>query len=275
MKQKITKEKVKQIDTDTLIKQSEVNYVNKGVTKAYSLAFIAILLVTGLFAGINYGLDNENKVVIILGCTTLIGLFLGVIGFMLVKNTVGWNLGIKLMKMRRLRYKGFVILKVFHVSGRPQYNIVKASSRIVYIYEENGIKKKKVVFYDPYGKYEDFLGIPIIECNPNDIQLKNTFNGSRIGAAPEIIEKNITDNSMSAAQIDTLKAQRRWILIAFGIVAGLTLLGFDLYAQRLAAANEATVACYRDAGKTAIIQSGLFIMAWFRKEDLEVLDDEL
>ena len=222
-------------------------------------------MITGFFLLMGYGIDSENKAVLILTSTTLIGMFLGIIGFILVKQTIGWNLGVKLMKMRRLRFKGFVLLKIFDVSGRPQYRIVKASSRIVYKYKDNGEDKKKVVFYDPYGKYEDFIGIPVIECNPNDIQLKNTFNGSRIGTAPEIIEKNIVDNSMSAQQVDSLKSQRKWILIIVSILAGVALLGFDLYAQRLADSQQAVIACYKDQGKTAIIQAGMFLMVSFKK----------
>ena len=81
----------------------------------------------------------------------------------------------------------------------------------------------------------------------------------------EVIEKNIADNSKSAEQIDNLKQWRKWLIIISVILLIGGFISFDLIAQRLAEANQATIACYQQAGKSATIIAGAGITRLFRK----------
>ena len=176
----------------------------------------------------------------------------GLMGFFLVKNTIGWKLAINLMKVKKLRRKGYGILKIMNLAGSPEYKIVKYSPLIPYTYVEAGINKNKLVAFDKFAITEEW-GVPIITCNPNDILPINIYNGSRITVSPELMEKNIVDNSKSA---ETIAQYRKYIiygLIGIGILAGLTILGFDLYSQRLAESNQLLAACYREVPRSATI----------------------
>lgn len=208
---------------------------------------------------------TQDKVVLVLIALLMISLLVGVAGFTIVKKTIGWKLAILLFKLRKKKNKGYILTRIFDLSGIIQYRMIKASLRNTYKYIENGVKTTKMFFFDPYARYQDFNGIPVVDVSPNDINPKNPATGTRINISPEVIEKNIADNSKSAEQIDTLKQWRKWLIIILVILLVGGFISFDLFAQRLAEANEATIACYKAAGKSATIIASPAITKLFRR----------
>jgi hypothetical protein len=253
-KKEVKKEEIKKDEFVIDMKNKDEKDFDKFKLIGGFITALAVIIIINLFVFMKG--QTDNKLLIGISAFGLIGAFLGVIGFNIVKKTVGWKLGIKLFKLRKLRYKGHMLLKIFDLSGIPQYKEVKASPRITYNYIENGEKKDKVVFFNQQARYFDFNGIPVIDCNPNDISPKNPYGHGNVVIAPEIVEKNIVDNSKSAEQIDNLKQWRKYLIIIVVILLVGGFVSFDLIANRLAEANEATIACYKEGAKTATIVAG-------------------
>jgi hypothetical protein len=174
---------------------------------------------------------------ILIGLTAL-GLFAGLISLNLVQQTVGIKFAVQLLKAKRLKKKGYGLLKVFNIGGRPEYKTVKFAPLIRYTIKENDEDRNKLVLFNQFAKYEDFgADIPILECNPNHIAPKNYLNGASITVSPEVTEKLIVDGAKSQEEIDLLKKHRRNALIFVGILLVGIIVGFDLYSQRIADAN--------------------------------------
>lgn len=176
----------------------------------------------------------------------------GFLGYVLISTTISWKTAFSIMKAKRLKKKGYGFIKIMNLSGIPEYKVVKFEPLIPYEFKENGEIKKKCVVFEKFAITEEF-GIPTITCNPNDILPINMYNGSRITISPELIEKNIVDNSKSAETIAQYKKYIMWGLIVIAILAGITFLSFDLYGQRLGDASIKLAECYKSIPKEAVI----------------------
>lgn len=201
------------------------------------VSIISIVLVIFIYLMLYKELQDIQFFFILLILLAL-ALMFAVICVSLIMRTVGFRFAILLNRLNRLKKKGFLLLKIFKINGRPEYRLVQGDDIILYDVKENGITRIKLVINDTYAKYNDFGGdFPVIEANPNNILAKNPYSGSRISTTPDLVEKFITDSSKSAEEIDRLKAWKKYLLVilAGGVIAAFLL--FDLYSQRIADAN--------------------------------------
>jgi len=214
---------------------------------------LAVILLLGLLYSLMFRNFND-KYLNYLGLAGGIGLMFGVLMIYVVMKTVGFGLIRQIMWVAKNKKKGYLMLKIHTVSGRPKREIVKGGRWLTYQFEESGVKRDKRLYYDPLAVYNDYSAdIPIIEGTPDDIFPSNRFTGTRVTTSPELVEKTIIDASRSADEFDSLKKWRRYLII--GIVGFLILayLGFDLYSQRLAACTDSVVELAKLAGQSAVI----------------------
>jgi len=148
--------------------------------------------------------------------------FLGVMiaGIMLnwVNKTVGLAYAFKLYNMKKKGNQDKVLLKIWLANGRPQYQIKEVANLIEYNYKENGKEKQGMVKYDYYSMYRDFSGIPILECDPNDIVPRNPFINTSLTISGEILKKNIVDSAKEDLSKENIKA---WLKLALPIIVAL------------------------------------------------------
>ena len=161
--------------------------------------------------GINYYLSG----------IAFIGVMIGLIMFNWVNKTVGVSYAFKLYKMKRKGNGNKILLKIWLANGKPQYQIKEIANLIEYSYKENGKDKIGMVKYDYYSMYKEFSGIPILECDPNDIVPRNPFINTSLTISGEILKKNIIDSAKEDLSRENFKA---WIKVALPIVIAVGIL---------------------------------------------------
>lgn len=172
-------------------------------------------------------------------------------GIMLVwvNKTVGLGFALKLYKMKAKMNKNKVLLKIWVANGKPIYQIKEVANLIEYTYKENGKVKNGIVKYDYYSKYEEFSGIPVLECDPNDIVPRNPFINTSLTISGEILKKNIVDSAKEDMNKENFKG---WVKIALPIVIAVGII-MILYSQNQ---SDALAECTRVAissSKSAVI----------------------
>jgi hypothetical protein len=151
----------------------------------------------------------------------VVGLIVGGIVIQWVNKSVGLKFAWQLFLMKKKINKRKILLKIWLPSGNPVYKKVDACKMIEYNYRENGKSKIGMVLYDHYAKYNEFGGIPVIECSPDDIIPRNPFAKTSMTISPEIVKKNIVDSSKETTQGDNIKKWLKYaipLLAIFGII---------------------------------------------------------
>lgn len=252
---------------------NDINLVeDKNVWKKMAgLLGVAIIGLITLLYFILYGYIGESKLQQVILYAGFGGLMLGAMLYMFINKTVGFKFLTMLVKLNKLKKKGYILLRVHTINGRPQYKIVKDSTIINYQFRENNNDTTKILLNDPLAKYYDFgCDIPIIDCTTNDILPLNRFTQTRIGASPELIGKFIVDASKSVDELESLKKWRKYLLYIMGGAAVAVFFGFDLYSQRLAAAQEDVTEMAKLCSQSATIVAGSVISnvkaKYWRKE---------
>jgi hypothetical protein len=150
-----------------------------------------------------------------------VGLMIGFIMLNWVNKTVGLGYAFKLYKMKKKNNINKILLKIWLANGKPQYQIKNVANLIEYTYKENNKEKNGLVKYDYYAMYKDFSGIPILECDPNDIVPRNPFINTSLTISGEILKKNIIDSSKEDLKGEDLKKFAKIalpIIIAIGVL---------------------------------------------------------
>jgi len=179
------------------------------------------------------------------------GVLLGGIALNWINKTVGIKYAVQLYKMKAKKNKNKILLKIWTLNGKPQYQIKDVANLIEYEYKENDRYKTGMVKYDYYAKYNDFSDIPVLECNPNDIVPRNPFINTSLTISGEILKKNIVDS----AKEDLNKANfRSWVKIALPIIIAVGII-MILYSQNQ---SDALQQCYNTMSqmKSATIIGG-------------------
>jgi len=192
-------------------------------------------------------LEELNINIYIVGVAFL-GMMVGFIMVSWVNKTVGLGYAFKLYKMKKKSNGNKVLLKIWLANGKPQYQMKEVANLIEYNYKENGRTKEGMVKYDYYSMYKDFSGIPILECDPNDIVPRNPFINTSLTISGEILKKNIVDSAKVDTNGDNLKSMVK-IALPIVIAVGVILI---LYSQNQA---DALAECTRMAinSKSAVI----------------------
>lgn len=170
----------------------------------------------------------------------MLGLFVGGIMLSWVNKTVGLAYAFKLYQMKRGYNKDKVLLKIWLLNGKPQYQIKAVANIIEYKFKENGQDKVGMVKYDYYSMYRDFADIPILECDPNDIVPRNPFINTSLTISGEILKKNLIDSSKEDFKNDEMK---KWIKMALPIIIAVGII-LILYSQNQ---SDALAECTRVA----------------------------
>ena len=105
-----------------------------------------------------------------------------------------------------------------------------------------------MVKYDYYSMYRDFSGIPILECDPNDIVPRNPFINTSLTISGEILKKNIVDSAKENMNHEEFK---KYAKLALPIIIAV-FIGIILYSSNQ---SEALAECTRMAisSKSAVI----------------------
>jgi len=223
--------------------------------KTSGALFVITIIMVLLVLIITMANVTPDKYTQILIGMAILGVFSTAVLINILNKTVGMNFAITLLKLRRLKNKGKGLFKEFRYNGIPKYHIIDFNdSSIKYTTKINGEKKQGILINHPFAKYEDFgAKVPVIEGSYSDIMPKNFFLGNRITTNQALIEKTIVESGISQSDLDDVKKHRRWLMYVLLIIAIAMVLSIDLFAQKIAEANAATIACYQNSGTAAEI----------------------
>lgn len=233
------------------VKLNELDYKKISIVLGVMLLLLAAFIAFIMFS--NY----DDKLTKYLGYVAMGCIMLTILLFRVVQKTIGWDFVRKVMYVSKNKAKGYVMLKVHTVSGRPKYEIAKGGKWVTYEFKESGNNISKRMFYDPLAIYNDYVAdVPILEGTPDDIFPTNRFTGTRVTTSPELVEKTIIDSSKSADELDKYKKYTRYALIGLGIMAVGLFFGFDLYRQSIDSCNANALALLKESSKSATVVAG-------------------
>lgn len=259
----IKPKKKEQVDAEVVAAPVEPNTIplesfNWKKIAVLSLSTLGIVL---LFLYFLMFTNYEDKLTKYLGAAAIMGIMMLGVMFKVVSSSVGWDFVRKIMAVKKNKGKGYLLLKIHTVSGRPNYEIAKGGKWITYQFDENGNNISKRAFYDPLATYNDYSAdVPMLEVTPDDIFPLNRFTATRITTCPELVEKTIIDSSKSADELDRVKKYMKYMIIALGIMAGGLFFGFDLYRQAIAESNQAVIQATKMCAQSATIVAGPVIV---------------
>lgn len=226
----------------------------------------SMLIMTLIFLYFIMFTNYEDKLTKYMGAAGMGSIALLIIMFRVVQISVGWSFVRKILWVSKNKVKGYIMLKVHTVSGRPKYEVAKGGRWITYQFEENGNKISKRMFYDPLAIYHDYgADIPILEGTPDDIFPTNRFTGTRVTTSPELVEKTIIDSSRSADELDKYKQYTKYAMYGLGIMAVGLFFGFDLYRQAIADSNAAVIEATKLCTQSATIVAGTTLTNFKRR----------
>lgn len=145
----------------------------------------------------------------------VIGVFIGGVMLNWVNKTVGLKFAFMLFQMKKKKNKDKILLKIFLPNGKPDWKMVKLSSKMEYQYKENGKDKTGIVMYDYLAVIEYFSNIKVLEVRTNDIFPRNPYVDTSLNLPGELVKKNIVDSSKEDFSGENVK---KWIKIGLPLL---------------------------------------------------------